>query len=70
MILNAVYQKILANGASQKVIDEFTRISSIAWTHALFTGRYSFKKSGGKIDVEAMARILEEHVKQHFWRDD
>tara|TARA_R110002072_G_scaffold298269_2_gene471966 strand:+ start:12556 stop:15618 length:3063 start_codon:yes stop_codon:yes gene_type:complete len=70
MILNSVYQKMLANGVSQKIIDEFTRISPIAWTHALFTGRYSFKKSGGYIDVEAMAKILEEHVKQHFWRDD
>ncbi|TON67169.1 hypothetical protein CGH51_21500 [Vibrio parahaemolyticus] len=70
MILNAVYQKMQTNGASQKVLDEFTRISPIAWTHALFTGRYSFKKSGGKIDVEAMARILEEHMKQHFWRDN
>ncbi len=69
MILNAVYQKMLANGASQKVIDEFVRISPIAWTHTLFTGRYSFKKSSGKIDVEAMARILEDHVKEHFWRD-
>lgn len=70
MILSAVYQKMLATGASQKVIDEFTRISPIAWTHTLFTGRYSFKKSSGKIDVEAMARILEDHVKQHFWQDN
>lgn len=69
MILNAVYQKMLANGASLKVIDEFVRISPIAWTHTLLTGRYSFKKSSGKIDVEAMAIVLEDHVKQHFWRD-
>jgi hypothetical protein len=54
----------------QAVIDEFIRISPIAWTHTLFTGRYNFKKSSGKIDVDAMARILEDHVKQHFWRDD
>ncbi len=70
MILNSVYQKMLDNGVPQRIIDEFTRISPIAWTHALFTGRYSFKKSGGNIDVEAMAKILEDHVKQHFWRDD
>lgn len=70
IILNAVYEKMLANGASQEVIDEFSRISPIAWTHTLFTGRYSFKKNTGKIDMEAMARILEEHVKQHFWSDD
>lgn len=70
MILNAIYQKMLALGVSQEVVDEFTRISPIAWTHTLFTGRYSFKKSSGKIDVEAMARIMESHLKQHFWRDD
>ena len=69
MILNAVYQKMLALGAPQEVIEEFRRISPIAWTHTLFTGRYSFKKSSGKIDVEAMANILEDHIKQHFWRD-
>ena len=70
MILNAVYQKMLALGAPQEVIEEFRRISPIAWTHTLFTGRYSFKKSSGKIDVEAMANILKDHIKQHFWRDD
>jgi hypothetical protein len=49
-------------------INKFIRISLIAGTHTLFTGRYSFKKSNGKIDVVAIARILEEeHVKQHFW---
>ncbi|PHM69990.1 Tn3 family transposase [Xenorhabdus kozodoii] len=70
MILNAVYQKMLVNDVSQEIIDEFTRISPIAWTHTLFTGRYNFKRNNGKIDVEAMARILESHLKQHFWRDD
>ncbi|TDB60278.1 DUF4158 domain-containing protein [Photorhabdus khanii] len=67
---NAVYQKMLVNGVSQEIIDEFTRISPIAWTHTLFTGQYNFKRNNGKIDVEAMARILESHLKQHFWRDD
>ncbi len=67
MILNSVYEKMLANGVSQEIIDDFTRISPIAWTHTLFTGRYNFKKNNEKIDVEAMARILEDHVKQHFW---
>jgi adenine-specific DNA methylase len=69
IILNSVYEKMLSNGVSQEIIDEFTRISPIAWTHTLFTGRYSFTKIDGKIDVEAMARILEDHLKQHFWRD-
>ncbi len=29
---------MLPNGVSQGGIDEFTRISPIAWTHTLFTG--------------------------------
>ncbi|MCW7552647.1 hypothetical protein NX722_08305 [Endozoicomonas gorgoniicola] len=27
-------------------------------------------KSNGQIDVEAMAQILEDHVRQHFWSDE
>jgi TnpA family transposase len=67
MILNSVYEKMLAKNVSQEIINEFIRISPIAWAHTLFTGRYNFKKNNEKIDVEAMARILEDHVKQHFW---
>ena len=70
MILKSVYEKMLTAGAPQKIIDKFTRISPVAWTHTLFTGRYSFMKSNGQIDVEAMARILEDHVKQRFWSDE
>ena len=69
-ILNAIYEKLVAEGVEQEIIDEFTRISPIAWSHTLFTGRYSFKKSNGDIDVAAMARILEEHLKQNFWNDN
>ena len=66
-ILNAVYENMVKAGVAQKIIDEFTRISPIAWAHLLFTGRYSFKKSRGDIDIEAMAQILEKHLKQSFW---
>lgn len=69
IILNAVYEKMLKNGVAQEIIDEFARISPIAWIHILFTGRYSFKKSNGDIDVAAMAHVLEMHLKQHFWKD-
>lgn len=70
IILNAVYEKMMANGVAQDIIDEFARIFPIAWIHMLFTGRYSFKKSDGNIDVEAMAQILERHLKQHFWNEN
>jgi len=35
-----------------------------------FTGRYSFKKSHGDIDVEAMAQMLERYLKENFWKID
>lgn len=67
MILNSVYERMVASGGvSQEIIDEFTRISPIAWSHMLFTGRYNFKKSNGELDVDAMSLILEPHVRQHF----
>lgn len=67
IILNAVYEKMIANGTAQEVIEAFASISPIAWIHVLFTGRYNFKKSDGDIDIEAMARVLEESLKQSFW---
>ena len=67
IILNTVYEKMVNDGVAQEIIDEFARISPIAWVHILFTGRYSFKKNNGAIDIAAMARWLEMHVKQHFW---
>ena len=68
IILNTVYEKMLKDGASQEVIEEFARISPIAWRHILFAGRYSFKKSVGNINVEEMAKMIETHLKQNFWR--
>ena len=67
-ILNTVYQKMIRDGASQEVIDEFARISPIAWVHILFAGRYSFQKSTGNIDVVEMAKIVEIHLRQYFWK--
>jgi TnpA family transposase len=68
IILNTVYERILAAGASQKIIDEFARISPIAWSHIAFTGKYNFRKSDGDIDVDAMVNELEKHLKLHFWK--
>jgi len=59
---------MLAAGTSQEIIDEFARISPIAWSHIAFTGKYNFRKSNGDIDVDAMANELEDHLKQHFWK--
>jgi TnpA family transposase len=70
LILNRVYEKMLAEGVSAKILDEFARISPIAWHHLFFTGRYSFRKAGkNAIDVAAMADMLEKHLKQSFWTE-
>ncbi len=58
IILNTVYERMLAEGVSQAIIDEFARISPIAWSHIAFTGKYNFKKSNGDIDVNARLASL------------
>ncbi|CDL81878.1 Tn3 family transposase [Xenorhabdus szentirmaii] len=70
LVLHSVYERMLTNGVSQEIMDEFIRISPIAWSYTLLTGRYNLKKSKGEIDVEAMSLMLEEYVKQHFWKDE
>lgn len=68
IILNTVYERMLAAGTSQAIIDEFARISPIAWSHIAFTGKYNFRKSNGDIDVDAMVNELEKHLKRYFWK--
>lgn len=68
IILNAIYEKMLKDGVSQAIIEEFARISPIAWAYIIFTGKYNFKKSDGHIDVDLMVSALEKHLKQHFWK--
>ena len=68
VILNTVYEKMMRENVSQDIIDEFIRISPIAWSHISFTGKYSFKKSNGAIDMSFMVEALEKHLKQHFWK--
>ena len=66
--LNTVYEKMLAEGVNQAIVNEFARISPIAWSHIAFTGKYNFKKSNGDIDVNAMVSELEKHLKRNFWK--
>jgi hypothetical protein len=58
---------MLVAGTSQAIIDEFARISPIAWSHIAFTGKYNFRKSN--VDVDAMVNELEKHLKRHFWKE-
>ena len=68
IILNTIYEKMIKEGVSQKIIEEFARISPIAWAYIVFTGKYNFKKSDGYIDVDAMVSALEKHLKRYFWK--
>jgi len=68
VILNMIYEQMLAEGVSQEIIDEFARISPIAWAHIAFTGKYNFKKSNGEIDINAMVSAIEKHLKKYFWK--
>ena len=68
IIINTIYEKMLKEGVSQEIIEEFARISPIAWAHIAFTGKYNFKKSNGDIDVAAMVNAMEKHLRQYFWK--
>jgi len=70
IILNNIYEKMLVEGASKEVIEEFARISPIAWIHILFTGRYRFKGKNGFIDISGIVQILENQLKQSFWKEE
>ena len=61
-ILNILYEKLIASGVPQVVIDKFIRISPIAWDHIAFTGRYNFKKTDTTVNLEKMISILEEKM--------
>jgi TnpA family transposase len=68
IILNTIYEKMIKEGVDQKIIDEFARISPIAWAYIVFTGKYNFKKSDGSLDVDMMVDELEKHLKKYFWK--
>lgn len=66
IILNSIYEKMLKRGAPAHVLKEFLRISPIAWRHLIFTGRYSFIKSGGAIDIALFVEQLEQVLWEKF----
>ena len=61
-ILNIIYERLIATGASKSVIDNFIRISPVAWEHLSFTGRYNFTKDNSIMDLEKIVRFLEEKL--------
>ena len=61
-ILNIIYKRLIATGAPKSVIDNFIRISPVAWEHLSFTGRYNFIKDNIIMDLEKIVRFLEEKL--------
>lgn len=66
IILNSIYEKMLKQGVSAEVLQQFSRISPIAWSHLVFTGRYNFAKSDGKIDIALFVAKLEKAWRERF----
>jgi len=69
IILNSIYVKMIKYGASKETLKEFCRISPIAWSHLVFTGRYSFVKNDGQIDIALLVEKLEEILRERFASD-
>ena len=70
IILNSVYVKMIKRGVSPEVLKEFARISPIAWSHLVFTGRYNFVKSDGRIDIALFVEQLENVLRERFGMDN
>ncbi|KKB96531.1 Tn3 transposase DDE domain protein [Candidatus Arcanobacter lacustris] len=64
-ILNIIYQKLIAAGVQKSVIDNFIRISPVAWEHISFTGRYNFTKDNSIVDLEKIVKLLEEKLRKN-----
>ena len=69
-LLNTIYQKMITEKVPQSVINEFIRISPIAWFYITFTGRYNFKKNTGKIDLQEILNTLESKVRTTLWKKE
>jgi hypothetical protein len=69
-LLNTIYQKMITEKVPQSVINEFIRISPIAWFYITFTGRYNFKKNTGKIDLQEILNTLETKVRTTLWKKE
>lgn len=62
-ILNMIYETMLASNATEKELENFGRISPVAWIHILLTGKYNFSDSNAEIDIQKMANILTRTIK-------
>lgn len=52
------YEKLIVTGIPKSVIDNFIRISPVAWEHLPFTGRYNFTTDNSIMDLEKLGKTL------------
>ncbi len=64
IILNSLYEKMVRNGATTEELEEFLRISPMAWIHITFTGRYKFNGGEINIDLQEIISSLEKQLKK------
>lgn len=68
MMLNDLYKKMLKEKAKKYIIDEFLRYSPLSWGHLTFTGRYTFKNSKAKIELQNQIDSLEKKLRNDLWK--
>ena len=68
MMLNDLYKKMIKDEAEKPVIDEFLRYSPLSWGHLTFTGRYTFKSSKTKIELQKQIDLLEKKLRKDLWK--
>lgn len=69
-LLNPIYKKMIDEKAPQSVINEFLRISPIAWCYLTFTGKYSFKKNNSKINLKEALSAIETKIRSTLWKKE
>lgn len=60
----SLYEKMVKNGATTEELEEFLRISPMAWIHITFTGRYKFNGGEINIDLQEIISSLEKQLKK------
>jgi len=64
MILDKLYQRLCATVGEKKAKVVLAKISSVAWQHIIFTGRYHFKDQDGVIDFDKLITLLEKRLRK------
>jgi len=59
ILINSLYLMLIDRHGKDKARKIISRISPIAWSHIIFTGKYSFKSSTKNIDMQGIINQIE-----------